>query len=396
MYRKGKEKDKQDILDFLNYVFSMDHEPTDFRKLIPKVYGEQRNMEDCHHLLIEENKIKAAIGVYPSEMIVGNCTLKTGYIGSVSVHPYERHRGYMKDLMKEVQKDIRKEKYDLVALSGQRQRYEHFGFYRGGTVLQYQIGEVNLRHYFDKKFKDAPMSKEKVLMELELAISLQESNDDDHMDAIYQIYQNRIVTGRRREAFFDIMRSFHTELYAVTMHGVCIGYIAYDYEEDYINEFELLDMDLLPYVLEMLMEYTGCSVMGIKTTFLDNRKNRLLATICERYTIGQAQMYHILNYPNVCRALLLAKQQVQELCDGEFILEIKEEGKFFIMIKNREIVVQKTKKVADVTMTEEQFVRILLSTDYEMACMSNEIDGLSRIPGGWFPLPLAIEIADTF
>ena len=78
MYRKGKEKDKQDILDFLNYVFSMDHEPTDFRKLIPKVYGEQCNMEDCHHLLIEENKIKAAIGVYPSEMIVGNCTLKTG------------------------------------------------------------------------------------------------------------------------------------------------------------------------------------------------------------------------------------------------------------------------------------------------------------------------------
>ena len=191
------------------------------------------------------------------------------------MHPYERHRGYMKDLMKEVQKDIRKEKYDLVALSGQRQRYEHFGFYRGGTVLQYQIGEVNLRHYFDKKFKDAPMSKEKVLMELELAISLQESNDDDHMDAIYQIYQNRIVTGRRREAFFDIMQSFHTELYAVTMHGVCIGYIAYDYEEDYINEFELLDMDLLPYVLEMLMEYTGCSVMGIKTTFLDNRKNTI-------------------------------------------------------------------------------------------------------------------------
>ena len=107
-------------------------------------------------------------------------------------------------------------------------------------------------------------------------------------------------------------------------------------------------------------------------------------------------MYHILNYPNVCRALLLAKQQVQELCDGEFILEIKEEGKFLIMIKNKEIVVQKTKKVADVTMTEEQFIRILLSTDYEMACMSNEIDGLSRIPDGWFPLPLAIEIADTF
>lgn len=396
MYRKAKSKDKQDLLDFINYVFSLDHEPTDFRKILPKVYGEDCDMEEIHHMIVEENRIKAVVGLYPAKMIVGEQVLKTGYIGSVSVHPYERRCGHMKALMKKVQEEIAREKYDLVALSGQRQRYEHFGFYRGGSVLQYQVSETNLRHYFQRIFEDSTMSKEQILQGLELSVSLQESNDDTYMDAIYQLYQNRIITGRSREAFYDIMRSFHTELYAVAMHGVCIGYIAYDYEEDYINEIELLDTDLMPYILEILMEYVGCSVLGIKTTLLDKSKNRLLARICERYTLGQAQMYHIVNYVNVCKALLTAKHQVQPLVDGEIIFEIKDAGRYHIVVKEGVISVQKTKKAADICMTEEQFIRIMMSTDYEMACMSAEVEGLTNLPRGWFPLPLAIEIADTF
>lgn len=394
-YRKGEEKDQQDLLDFINYVFSLEHGSTNFRELLPKIYGENCHMENIHHLLVEQDRIKAAIALYSSRMTVGKHTIKMGYIGSISVHPYERGKGYMKELMKKVQKEIVEEKYDLVAISGQRQRYEYFGYYRGGNIIQYQVNQDNLRHYFYKKFLDSPMTKEEILAEMELSISLQENKEDSYVEAIYQIYQNRIITGREREEFYDIMQSFHTELYAVTMHGVCIGYINFDYEEDYINEFELIDMGLLPYVLEMLMEYTGTSVLGIKTTLLDKEKNSLLKEICERYTIGQAQMYHILNYPAVFQLLLEAKNQVKALQDGCFRIKIKGAGSYKICVEQGNISVEKTGEKADILMNEEQIIRILLSTDYGMACTYGEVPGLENAPAGWFPLSLAVETADT-
>lgn len=405
MYRKGEAKDKQDILDFINYVFSFAGDAVDFRKILPKVYAEHVEKEDIHHLIVDKDRIKAVIGVYPADFVIGGITLKTGYIGSVSAHPYARHQGYMKELMKHVNKQMKEEEFDLGILSGQRQRYEHFGYYRGGQRYQYQVGKINLLHFFMNKYDENRYRTEEILADTisdqELALKEQKSNDDTHMDAIYALYQRQMITGRTRETFYETMLSFGGSLYAVTMHGICIGYVSVDFEEAYINEMEMIDLQFLPETLHLLMDEIGSDMLGVKISMYEVQKAALLSRMCERHTIGQAQMFRIYHYPKVLKALLQAKNAMKPLQSGAFVLGIETKGKYLIEITRNqldglEINVLETTRAADVKMTEEQVIRILLSTDFEMALLSQEVHGLDQIPSGWFPLPLCINEPDRF
>ena len=405
MYRKGEAKDKQDILDFINYVFSFADAPIDFRKVLPKAYGENVDKEDIHHMIVDKDRIKSIVGVYPAEFVIGGVKLKTGYIGSVSVHPYARHQGYMKELMKQVHKQMKDEEFDLAVLSGQRQRYEHYGYYRGGQRYQYQVDRTNLFHYFMNKYDVNRYHVEETLQDhiadLELTLKEQKSENDTHMDAIYALYQRQMVTGRTREGFFEDMLSFGASLYAITMHGICIGYISINFEEEYINEMEVLDVNFLPEILYLLLEEMGSDMLGVKLSMYETQKAAFLTRICERYTIGQAQMFRIYHYPKVLKALLMAKNEMRPLQSGSFVLGVETKGKYLIEISQNavdgmEINVLETTRTADVRMTEEQVIRILLSTDYEQALLSGEVHGLEQIPAGWFPLPLCLNEADRF
>ena len=45
---KGCAGELPDILDFANYVFSQTSQPHDFRRLLPKLYGENSGSEGYH------------------------------------------------------------------------------------------------------------------------------------------------------------------------------------------------------------------------------------------------------------------------------------------------------------------------------------------------------------
>ena len=74
-YTKAKTEDSEELIDFINMVFSHNERPHDFKRLLPKLYGEGRDTSDCHYIVKENGKIKAAVGVFPTNIHVETVVL---------------------------------------------------------------------------------------------------------------------------------------------------------------------------------------------------------------------------------------------------------------------------------------------------------------------------------
>ena len=138
-YRIARPEEKDACIELANYVFSTAHCPHDFETLIPKVYGEGVDSAFIHRVAADENgKLRAQIAVLPEKLMVAGHPLRAGFVGTVSVHPKARGEGHMKRLMQDWLKEMQ-ETCDIAVLDGQRQRYEYFGFTRGGIQIRYTV-----------------------------------------------------------------------------------------------------------------------------------------------------------------------------------------------------------------------------------------------------------------
>ena len=73
--------EKDEIIEFIDYVFSKAHCPHDFATLLPKLYGEQGDGAAHHFIVREDGKIAATVLVYPVTMHIGERTLTTLGVG---------------------------------------------------------------------------------------------------------------------------------------------------------------------------------------------------------------------------------------------------------------------------------------------------------------------------
>ena len=91
VYRKAKPEEREAYIRFANMVFNDAGDPVKFETDIPKVYGPR---VDCSHLqniaVDDEKGIRGLVAVLPGQMYAGGESLKTGFVGTVSVHPEAR------------------------------------------------------------------------------------------------------------------------------------------------------------------------------------------------------------------------------------------------------------------------------------------------------------------
>ncbi len=121
-YLKAEEKDYNELIDFINYVFSHSGGAVDFPTLLPKLYKTKNTMKN-HYIVKEDNKIKGVVGAFPDTLSIDDEHINIVGIGSVSTHPYSRGTGYMKKLMNLAIEDMKNDNIDISVLSGYKQRY---------------------------------------------------------------------------------------------------------------------------------------------------------------------------------------------------------------------------------------------------------------------------------
>ena len=366
-YGPGVPADREAIIDFINYVFSQAHRPHDFKKLIPKTYGDPgEEFEKWHFLAKSEKGIRACIAVRPFEMLAAGERLPAGFIGSVSVHPYARGEGHMKRLMPMAIEHAKQEGYAFLALGGQRQRYGYFGFDIGGCAMRYAFNESNAHHAVAGSAEE---------------ISLVPAGQDD-LEYAWELYEKSPVRClREKESFFDVCRTWGGRLRIVRDGGRRIGYYA-----DGGCEIALEDEEDLPRVLKAILREDGKKEISVTCPLWEERRRKILYDACEDASAVSCEMIRVLDWEKVLRAMLKLRAARRSLAD--FDVSVAIDGTALRMRSQGGKTEVARCGEADLRLTQKEAHRLFFSLE---SAQSDTI-----LPAGWLPLPFWMSAVDGF
>lgn len=390
-YCIGTAKDTEEILDFANMVFSMSSGSIDFRRTLPKAYLARRAMIPVHHLIKEEGHIKALIDVYPGELRLGQESLSYGYIGTVSVHPRARSKGYMIELMKKAEDQLRRDGADFILLDGNRHRYQHYGFEKAGMKYCFNITRDSIRHYVNSHGQECGQ-KDKIYFEFV------DSIEHDTVDAMYELYQKRNVTARHgKEEFYLCLCGWEANTYAVMLDDECVGYMNTTAEDDNVYEFALKDISRLPEVIWAFMQEMDPQELAVNIGMDEIDAITILDECSDYYTLNMSHQMKILNYEAALRFMLMWKQKAEgALEEGRFVIGVKDlQTNYLIQVSDGKVEVKKTFEDADVIYSGLELIRTL-TTSYYFHDIRRADSPLKKAPSGWFPLPFYLPVTDAF
>ena len=361
-YRFARPDEEPEVLDFINSVFSQAARPHDFEKLIPKVYAHP-GFSALHAVAVEDGRIRGAVAMLPMTVHLGGSILRAGYIGSVSVHPRFRGKGYMIELMNMQIEAAKRQGLDFMALGGQRQRYQHFGFAQYGCAVSFSFNQANARHALPKEtpFSFVPA----------------EERCAENMAALHA--KQPLFCERPR--FLETLRTYGGVPYVILDEYAFAGYMIV--MDSRITELCLVREADLPAVLSAwLRENKSCEVLCGGEWM---ERIMALSAIAEYYSLGPSAMIKVLNWENVLRAAMNARP----LPDGERTVQIENAGTYLLQVKHGAAEVSPSQKQPDATWTELQAMEALFSP---LRALSTA-DPILR---AWLPLTLDIPIADQF
>ena len=378
-FGRGTAEMFDDYMDFINYVFGFNGTSSDFKKLLPKLYKYEYEPAVHSCVAVEDGKLKAAVGAFDHDISVCGEYLKTRGIGNVAVHPYARGSGYMKKLMNLALEEMVKEGVVLSVLGGRRQRYNYFSYDKLGQAVSMSFNDDNMRHTFGKNrthsiaFKKLTASDTEILKEIK---KLSES---------YPFYAIR-----EESKYFEILSSWQQSAYAGFENGEFVGYAVAKGTD--VNEFLVCDESKVREFVAALFDHFRSSSMHVKIpVFLPNYIDALYR-LCEGYDVEPAKFFTVLDYKKVVYAFMKLKAGYCDLPDGSIVLDIDgfaKKEKIELSVKNGEITVDYSDKVADFTMSHLEAMNFLFAP----VCPMREL--LPIFAKVWLPLPIYLYSSDA-
>ena len=308
-------KDYDEVMDLTNYVFSHHQGTTDFPAMLPKLYKRENFMDNIHYIVREGGRIKAVVGAYSLEWeFKEQKSLPGRGIGMVSVHPYSRSRGYMKDLMNAALEDMKKDGMVFSCLNGQRQRYEYFGFNPAGIAYTFICSKRNIRHTLGHDWKSS------------LSIKPVGQGDEKILDSIQALHEAKPARLRRqREGLFDILSSWHAKAYAIMEGERFEGYFVVETSragDQRISEVNLFDLSRLTEVIGLFLDQGAKESLRIHSGPQETEKLSVLSRFCESYAQSPAFHFAIFDYKRFTEPFLKMASSLKTLADGSFFFQI--------------------------------------------------------------------------
>ena len=371
VYRTGTPAEREEIIDFANYVFSQAHRPHDFKTLLPKTYADDApDFSDWHFLAVRDGRIRALVSCRPTDLYLGGGKLSCGCVGTVSVHPYSRGEGHMKQLMAMMLEDCRRRGYDMIFLGGQRQRYEYFGFESACMITDYYISAASVRHALG----DADDSG--------IAFTEITEGMEKELDFAWELADRQALHGERpREDFLRIMHSWNSKLWLVTADGVPSGYVMGN-----VSEIALTDEALLPRVIKAMIRDGQNDGVTIPAAPHETERRKILERIFHSRSLHAGEMVNVLNWKNTLSVLLSFKASYMRLNDMRAELDIDGE-KLTISVKDGVPAVTEGGE-GSIKLTHIEAQQLMFG--FERAILPDE-----RF-GNVLPLPIYISPADTY
>lgn len=393
-YCMGTAEDIEDILDLANMVFSMSHGAIDFSRLLPKAYSKGRYEVLRHHMIKEGDRIRALVDLYPVTLRSGCDLLEAAYVGTVSVHPGSRGKGYMTELMARAEQDARERGCALMILDGNRHRYQHFGFERAGIRYVFQVRMRNISHCCDQLYGTSRMGAP--------AYSFEEVGEDSpYIEDIFGLYARRNVTARTQADMMLCLESSQAVTYAVLQEGAVAGYFELSEDGKNVLEFEMDEISELPRAAYDLMMGLELSELGFAVGMDETEKIDWLDKMSDLYHAALSHQIKILDHEKALRFLLGWKRMYGAPATGRYVVGLEDPDggcrrRYQMSVREDGISVSLTPDAPDVVLGEMELVRLLTTSSFFADQQKGSGRKIKNAPAGWFPLPFYLPDADAF
>lgn len=379
--------DFDEVIDFLNLVFSMTSEPTDFPRILPKLYQPDELSMRCNLAIRLNGRIRAVVGLFPMDVQIGSQTLHAGGIGGVATHLNERGSGLMRRLMAAALATMQAEGMAFSVLSGTRKRYNYFGYERAGSVLSYTLSKTNARHFF----RDQPNTccRLEQLNQADLAASWLPLMQSWHDAQPFHVC-------RPKSKYFTILTSWQTVIWvAQDQNGLPMGYLVVSHDSQSVVEILTAEPDqLLPVAATWVLQQPADSIRFIVPAW-DFTTMRQFGQICEYWSASADYNVRIMDWPSVLSSLLALKAGQNSLMNGSLLIRIigsDDSVLLKIHIDDGLINCAKDSEAdsADLTLDTAMATRLMLGslapnqTLPEYDCLEK---GIRQLISNWFPLP---------
>ena len=387
---KALAKDRDEVIDLANYVFSHSRGITDFPASLPKLYKREHFMDSVHYIIREDGRIKASLGAYPLEWDFQSGSKLHGCgVGMVSVHPYQRSKGYMSCLVEKAMNDMKQDGIVFSCLSGHRQRYEYFGYSPTGSQYKFTLYERNVQHVPGNKWNT------------DLEIKPVSPEDKKVLDGIYSFHEAKISRiNRQREKLFDILSSYKAKIYAVINKNKLEGYFnvrTLRTGEIIIGEINLRDYSRLPEVFGLYMNHNKQEPLTVNANPHERDKISALFRFAENYGVSPAYHFSVFDFPQFTKPFLELAAKLKNLIDGSFDLQIDKSPRFRLTVSNGKpsietIAVSKKTAAADLCLGKLDAQQFLFSP---LAREVFPVIGENVFLQNLLPLPLFYENSDA-
>lgn len=366
-YRLARPEERRAYIDFANLVFNDAGTDIDFEQAIPKVYGAGRDCAHMQHIAVDDALgIRGLVAVKPGMLHMGDDTLRTGFVGTVSTHPQARGEGHMKALMAQAIADMRAEGVDLALLGGQRQRYEYYGFVPAGLRWRAEINRSNVRHALSHVDAEG--------------VTFTELQPGSELEARVAAMHARLPVWQERNEpdFATVCRTFHGTAFACEQRGRLIGWAVANRSRSCLTEVGVQSADDLDVLLKGWLAQSERWEITVELPPYRPELVRRLGLWAESMQQTPCLNARILNYPRTVAALLALKARYTRLSDS--VLPLDCEGqRFTVRVSGGEVSVERGAE--DPLVLDAVAAGRLLLSPFPM-------DGVPETPAGWFPLPV--------
>ncbi len=398
-YRMARPGEWDACIEMANYVFSVEHSPTDFEKLLPKVYQAGPEMAGIHRVAVrEDGKIVGLIAVLPQTMSVAGKSLRVGYVGTVSVHPKARGEGHMKRMMGDWIRELEGH-CDFLVLDGQRQRYGYFGFAQGGMEYEFVVDKSNIRHVFGKDKRDGCCGSDGAASDrITFGPLFAPEHREEALAFAVRMNESRpAYVVRERNQLEAVLESFCGEPTGVWINGALAGYLIRSGANN-IAELAVQDVSEIGLVVAAYMRERALDVLRIHVPVYDRAQVAALSAFAEEVRLGNggSWMYRIFDFANVLEAYLTLKAQTIGILDGSFSAGIEGQP-VTVQATAGKVTVSRSALPGALQLGREQAQELLLSQTAAAGSHAGISDAVWKtIPRDWFPLPLFKYMPDTF
>ncbi|MCL5674455.1 MAG: GNAT family N-acetyltransferase [Candidatus Omnitrophica bacterium] len=337
---RAKKTGYDEIQRFLEEAYG--HSYNFFPNNYPHVWTKDTIQYENTFIIKEDGRIASLVRLFPLKLLINGVKIKVGGIGGVSTLYEHRGKGYMSTLMNAVIEQMKREKYPVSILWGDRHRYKNFGYENAGD----SVVEICISARGFEKLKIEPAHAKRYSGEKEILKKIIESYN-----------KHSIRKERSKEEFAGILtRQGFSTYYALKKDG--FGYISI--QGEFVAEYggsPCIILGILKYLNKrfgtgkFLMHFPSYSLIPAEILQITSWWHNKIS----------AGMIKIISLKDILQTY---REKFKDRLDNqqEITFSIKEGESVIVKNSNGKIQIEEGKGENHVYLTEQEMVRLLFSS----------------------------------